>query len=1142
MKKFLIGFCLIFLALAGKAQEGMEKIIVEKYYVSDANDAANAALVGGTLPVGSVTWRLYVDMAPDWFLVNVYGIPAHTLTMSTTTSFYNDLTNGADNPAFNSTKAKQSTTMIDSWLSTGYGCTGFKGVLKTEDDGVGTFVNSSSPKVLQNNDALSGMGIPLTTQDGLIAGTVSPVTIVGINTDAIGDGTVIGNTIFTDNGSWYSSSTTRTQGAFPSGTNRVLIAQITTDGTFHYEINVQVAKDLGGGNSVAESYVASNPQTGEFSGTQFNLSSTLLPGPVAPVVNITSPANNSTSVAGDVVVIAANATEDGGSITQVQFFVDGVSVGIATAAPFTANYTGVIGTHTITAVATDNLGTTKTSAPVSLIVSADPAPVVNITAPAANSSSLVGDAISITANATDNMSVASVEFFVDGVSLGIDNTAPYAASYVGVLGNHVLTVKATDNANQSTISASVSIKVLNNTPPSVSIADPISGQSKTINTIVPISANASDVDGTIASVEFKANGVSLGIVSAAPYTINWTPAVEGPAVLTAVATDNKGAISTSVAVNVNIFDPNALPYEISQVVQTCLPSSVCIPVVSKKATMKDVIGYDVVLNYDKSRVMPTGVISVSNALINPSYTSYVSNIDTTNSLMNISVYFNSDAVAGTNFHGAGQLFCAEFVKTANFKSVDTAVFSVSRLDESYASSGILTQIVKSGKFITYKDSTFHGSLAYWYDNSPIKYDIANPNDYLVTNIFGCGKTTNATQPDLTGNFNYSIWNGTSIEIKRDILNTTYLHSVLDADDALRTAKVAAKDVKLFTPSIYQMVAMDVNADGVISAGDASQISQRATGVITEFSQVWNAGSTNPSKDWLFVNAATLADPAYQISSSYPANDGIGYSKYKVPVVSFCQSVPVTDAVSCPLISSGVYTGIMLGDVNATYASIPHDGLLKSAKAASEIVLDLSKATVLKNGDISIPVSLTNATEVTSFDFDLYVNGSKAEVKSVYNPNDLVGSVNYVDSLKRLAVSLYSMSTVPAKNPISIIITKKSAEALVSNDFTVLVPDRVTKINGIQADLKVISAATGVNQLKAEEFRVYPNPASDKLNVEVSENSTIQMFDMNGKQVIETNVNADQKQAIDVQNLANGVYMIQVSNGKFVKMQKVVISK
>jgi allantoicase len=51
-----------------------------------------------------------------------------------------------------------------------------------------------------------------------------------------------------------------------------------------------------------------------------------------------------------------------------------------------------------------------------------------------------------------------------------------------------------------------------------------------------------------------------------------------------------------------------------------------------------------------------------------------------------------------------------------------------------------------------------------------------------------------------------------------------------------------------------------------------------------------------------------------------------------------------------------------------------------------------------------------------------------------------------------------------------------------------------------------------------------------------------MFDLNGKLVVEASVNADQKQVIDVQNLASGVYTVKASNNKFVKMQKVVITK
>jgi len=99
-------------------------------------------------------------------------------------------------------------------------------------------------------------------------------------------------------------------------------------------------------------------------------------------------------------------------------------------------------------------------------------------------------------------------------------------------------------------------------------------------------------------------------------------------------------------------------------------------------------------------------------------------------------------------------------------------------------------------------------------------------------------------------------------------------------DAFLTRKVLLNDVS-FIPSVFQAVAMDVNMDGVISAGDLSQINQRAVLMIPEFKQQWNydlAGNhipgTGPSKDWLFIDQSTItSNPLYSISTTYPNNDG-----------------------------------------------------------------------------------------------------------------------------------------------------------------------------------------------------------------------------------------------------------------------------
>jgi len=253
MKKSLLIIASAILSISAFGQ-GLENIIVEKYYISDANDAT-VNDVGGVLPIGSVTYRVYVDMLPDYKMQAVYGVPApnfHELRIATTTLFFNNEDRGAISPTYTKIQAKNNTVMLDSWISVGAACAGNFGVLKSDDDGLLT--NTNNDGVLQNNN--SAAGIPLTQQDGMVTGTPQTVTSLGIDAqlamfDNINDGTN-GPVFSTSDGSWAALS--GATGANPS-TNMVLIGQFTTDGVFSFELNIQLGTPSGG----IERYVSSNP-------------------------------------------------------------------------------------------------------------------------------------------------------------------------------------------------------------------------------------------------------------------------------------------------------------------------------------------------------------------------------------------------------------------------------------------------------------------------------------------------------------------------------------------------------------------------------------------------------------------------------------------------------------------------------------------------------------------------------------------------------------------------------------------------------------------------------------------------------------------------------------------------------------------
>ncbi len=257
------GLCLTLYGSLAFAQNGLEKIIVETYYVSNAADAAKAdadidqynadngtSLQHGALPAGSVTYRFYADMLPGFKLLSIYAdeTKGQPLLFKTTTSFYNHpLGTESPVPGTNKIAIKNNLLALDSYYSLGAVATGQYGILKTEDpDGSGmnaidiTVANNPSGVLLNDDPA---MGVPLTTQDGMYHVDAPPQnpTFAGfgnVSHSALADGSMISNSFILNDGSYFT-----TVGAVGPvyETNKVLIAQITTNGTLTYELNLLIA-------------------------------------------------------------------------------------------------------------------------------------------------------------------------------------------------------------------------------------------------------------------------------------------------------------------------------------------------------------------------------------------------------------------------------------------------------------------------------------------------------------------------------------------------------------------------------------------------------------------------------------------------------------------------------------------------------------------------------------------------------------------------------------------------------------------------------------------------------------------------------------------------------------------------------------
>jgi len=186
------------------------------------------------------------------------------------------------------------------------------------------------------------------------------------------------------------------------------------------------------------------------------------------------------------------------------------------------------------------------------------APAVSITAPADGAT--VNGTVVIRARATDTYDdVSKVEFYQGATLLGTCSYSPFSYTWSNPpAGNYTLTAKATDAGGLATTSAGITLHVVADAAPTVNITSPANNAIITNPPVaIPITAMATDSDGTVSKVEFYNGTTLLGTVSSSPYTFTWTNVPSGTYTVFAKAYDNANITSlSSVTFNVVLFsDP-----------------------------------------------------------------------------------------------------------------------------------------------------------------------------------------------------------------------------------------------------------------------------------------------------------------------------------------------------------------------------------------------------------------------------------------------------------------------------------------------------------------------------------------------------------------------------------------------------------
>ena len=247
--------CVLSILLCQISFGQLEKLIVEKYYVSDNFDATDT--IGGTLTPGSVTYRVYADLLPNTKINKIFGEPNHPFVIQSSTNFFNNKSQGQSfGKDFSKAFLSENTVALDTYITIGQlakqGSKTFFGLPKDMDND-GSFIggqnNDGGSQMIANgllNNQDAAAGIPLTVADGIDTMVIgsSTWTSFGVQdfitqVDSTIFGSLVTGNVFNSE-DFYLASSIPIDGV-SADTNLVLLAQLTTTGDLHFEMNLELS-------------------------------------------------------------------------------------------------------------------------------------------------------------------------------------------------------------------------------------------------------------------------------------------------------------------------------------------------------------------------------------------------------------------------------------------------------------------------------------------------------------------------------------------------------------------------------------------------------------------------------------------------------------------------------------------------------------------------------------------------------------------------------------------------------------------------------------------------------------------------------------------------------------------------------------
>jgi len=279
-----------------------------------------------------------------------------------------------------------------------------------------------------------------------------------------------------------------------------------------------------------------------------------------PTVALTSPSTGTTVPVGTGVLVQATASVPGGQgvIERVEFYQNGNLITPAdTSAPYSVNFVPPsAGQYSIVAVAysTAGLVASSTSVIVNGVQGTPPTASLTVSGGTSDNSMPVPEPV-ISSTVVGGTKIVFTYLAMNGVTYNLWETSALTAPWVA---STLVPIVSPDQSGVPANFKRMQFEIGLPSPPRFFKLDyPTNSGGFRVNENAVLAAQANDVDGTIARVEFLVNGVVVSTVAGSPYRFDYLLTAPGRYEIVARATDNLGNVTDSTPVVVFVTNGSA---------------------------------------------------------------------------------------------------------------------------------------------------------------------------------------------------------------------------------------------------------------------------------------------------------------------------------------------------------------------------------------------------------------------------------------------------------------------------------------------------------------------------------------------------------------------------------------------------------